>query len=1411
MKKITKKLIGLLVAIVLCISLAPISTLAGSGDNGTDINIDQIKKVSEPLVKVTYNYCDTGATENMGDSEVSAIRSSHSYYDVGVLDGEQIHIAANKYPDRVSARSDPPHFQILVDNTEDVTGQAAYDQQNGIVTLPNVYAGHEIAVIWNCPSDEITELSMRVTQDINRKDEHTVTTPDFVCSSDTDQICIPLTGVSGVSVAQNGVDIPEKDYAIENGMLMINTSVLGGDISINAAGAFPATRGTDKSTITSTRDEKQIYYGYYTKYYWADGNQAFCIDPTVSGTANGVYAISRYLDRNGSDSDKLLIKCAYYLFGGPGYDSVKHGLFGDDADSDTAYALSHVAASYVYCGENAFKGLGSAFINHAKNMVAAIDSQSMPPSGFDAFLYNEGGYSGQPMLSWDYTPVGNIFLEKTSSKPEMTQGNNCYSLAGAVYGVYDENDKKVGTVTTDADGKGRMDGLNAGSYYLVEEVAPKGFALDKTRIPCAVVGGETITIVVLDKPQNDPVGILLRKLDVNSNIAAAQGGASLANAEFTVKYYKGYYDKSNDLNGLKPERTWVFKTNVNGYTDISPNYLIAGDPLYYHSTGDPTLPLGTITIQETKSPVGYLINNELFIRQITPEGIVESVTTYNEPIIKESVIRGDVRVEKWDNETNTNKPQGDATLTNTKLEIVNRSTASVIVNGRSYAPGTVVFAMTTDANGIAGTQGNLLPFGRYELRESKPPEGYQENGVLSRLFDIKENGAIINLNTSGTAIKNDVIRGGVYIEKWDNEIDENRPQGSGTLEGAVFEIVNRSKSSVLVNGASYIPGKVVHTIKTDVDGKAKTPNSLLPYGTYEVREISPPLEGYLAIGVLSRTFQIRENGKMVNLNTSGTAIKNDPIRGDIKGVKIADGDAGRMANIPFKITSATTGESHIIITDRNGQFDTSSSWNPHSQNTNRGTTDKDGIWFGDQDTLNDDEGALPYDDYIIDELLCEANKDKELLTFEIAVYRDSTVLDLGTLTDDYIMVPEIFTTALDSETMINDAHTSKTTTLRDTVYHSGLSVGKLYTIQGILMDKKTGEPLLLDGKQIVSEYTFRALRPSGNITVEYTFDSTSLDGKSIVVFESLMRDGKIVAEHKEIEDEGQTIRFVEPAIKTNATGQAGEKDLDIGSETTIIDTVSYKGLIPGETYMLKGTVMDKKTGEPVLIAGQQITSETSFASEKEQGEVEVAFVFNNVSLKGKEVVIFEQLYFKGREVASHTDINDKKQTVKCKEPRISTNAMGMTGQKELLTAKEVTLVDSVLFMDLVPGIEYHLKGKLMDKETGQPIMVNDEEVIAETRFTPMFKTGKVQVIFTFNALGLKGKEIVIFESLLLGKTEVARHADIDDKDQTVKFVTAAMTPPKTGDDKNVIPLIIIAAAAGVSMLAICIRKKKAEK
>lgn len=1286
------------------------------------------------------------------------------------------------------------------------------------------------------------------------------------------------------------------------------------------------------------------YLSLYTHYFTANGNTAFCLNPSVPSAPTGTYPVSRYLQPGVDDA---LIKCAYYLYGGPGYDSVKHNLF-DDPDSLLAYAYSHLAAAYAYSGNasEAFYKVSPSVVQHLMGVYASVCAQPMPPDGFEAFVYNEADGATQSFVGWNYNPTGHLEIQKVSNNPAMSNNNPCYSLAGAVFDVYDGGGSKVGSITTDANGWGRLEDLPARSgYYLVEVKPPKGFALNNSRISFTIVSGQTVTVKVSDLPQNDPVGIILRKQDAETSAAVPQGGATLAGAEFTVKYYKGLYSDAGQLTGHTPDRTWVLKTGANGTAYLHPDYLVSGDAFYYAGNGDATLPLGTVTIQETRPPTGYLINNELFIRQITSQGTAESVRTYNVPIVPDQVIRGGVAIEKWDFDLNRRAaPQGDATLAGSVLEIYNRSANSVVVNGKTYAPGAVVhtmttdetgaaatandllpygeyeiiektpptgylntgvirqsftirdqciivslktsatviknnvirggveiekwdierdervlkqgdatlegavleiynrsahsvvvegteyapgavvYTMTTDADGWAGTPGNLLPYGSYEIIEKTPPTGYLNTGIIRQPFQIREEGVIVNLKASETVIKNNIIRGGVLVEKWDNEIDAHRPQGGATLEGAIFEIVNRSADSVLVQDVLYGVGEVVYTFETDSTGTAQTPSELLPYGTYEVREVSPP-RGYLATGVLNRIFEIREHGVTVVLNTSDKAIKNDPIRGDLKGVKISDGDAKRLANVPFSITSVTTGESHVIVTDINGEFSTASSWNPHSQHTNRGETDRDGIWFGQLETLNDDLGALLYDTYLIEELPCEANKGYELLSFEVSVYRHNTVIDLGTLTNDHIVVPEIFTTARDQDTGTGNAYTSEKTTIIDTVYYSGLKVGQEYTVRGILMDKETGEALLVDGETVTVEVTFRAPAETGSVPMAFTFDSSAMKGKAVVVFETLYLEEKEIATHADIEDEGQTVTFLDPKIGTSAAGPDGEKVLGVCSEVTLVDTVSYENLIPGASYTLKGVLMDKGTGKPLLVDGKQVVAETTFTSDAASGTVEVVFTFNSAGLKGKTVVVFETLVAGDVEIVTHADIEDEGQTVTFIEPKIGTSAKAENGGKTIPIAESVTVVDVVSYEGLVPGQKYVIKGVLMDKQSGQPLTKDGKAVIAETTFTPTASSGTVEVRFTFDSRAIAGRTLVVFESLECSGVEIAVHKDIQDVAQAVSVAEpeppkdTPKTPepskpvPQTGDDYSIVLWLALAAIALpgllVSTVFVCKKKRRA--
>ena len=254
-------------------------------------------------------------------------------------------------------------------------------------------------------------------------------------------------------------------------------------------------------------------------------------------------------------------------------------------------------------------------------------------------------------------------------------------------------------------------------------------------------------------------------------------------------------------------------------------------------------------------------------------------------------------------------------------------------------------------------------------------------------------------------------------------------------------------------------------------------------------------------------------------------------------------------------------------------------------------------------------------------------------------------------------------------------------------------------------------------------------------------------------------------------------------IGTKATVE-GEKEVDPLDKVTLTDTVSYTGLVPGKEYKVTGVLMDKETGEKLLVDSKEITAETVFVPETKNGSVDVTFIFDATGLHGKEIVVFEDLYRENVLLATHADINDKGQTVKIKNPEIGTKATA-DGKKEI-TADKITITDVVSYKDLTPGKEYKLTGVLMNKATNDKLLIDGKEITAEATFTPKATTGEVEMTFTFDARELTAEtEVVVFETLYRDGIEIAVHADIEDEGQTVKILPlhgSIMTTKVNADD-----------------------------
>jgi len=780
--------------------------------------------------------------------------------------------------------------------------------------------------------------------------------------------------------------------------------------------------------------------------------------------------------------------------------------------------------------------------------------------------YKCGGYiytgEGQDLGQfWAELNVGNAKVKKTTANEIVTNGNAMYTIAGATFGIFSDQNcsNQIGTLTTNENGETNEVEVTAGNVYIKELSAPKGYKLDTTVHSLKVEAGKTAVLNVSDVPKVTETLVDLFKIDMETGKATAQGDAALSGAEFTWHYYDGLYTKDNLPE--KATRTWVTKTVVEKSSDGSIHYVtkladaykVSGDAFYTQNEKS-VLPLGTLTVEETKAPDGYLLDGAYM-------------------------------------------QEGDSTE--------------------------------------------------------------QIKGM--HLTQITEDGELAVLSGSNQySVSDQVIRGGVKIQKRDLETKDTKAQGSSTLKDAAFAIISLNENPVLVEGKLYKKNETVKTIQTGIDGIATTTADLLPYGKYKLEETKAP-EGYLTDGAKEIEFSITENGKIVDLTDESHSIYNQIKRGDLEGVKIGSGTHKRLANVPFKIMSKTTGESHIVVTDKNGQFSTSSDWASHKKNTNVGKTSEDGIWFGTSEP-DDSKGALLYDTYEIEELSCESNKGMKLIpAFEVVVSRNKVKIDLGTLTDEYEKEISIHTTATDKKTGEKVIVAGKKVTIVDTVTLDGLEEGRKYQLKGWQMLKEENAELLIDGKRVESDYTFTADGEKMKVEISYTFDASELDGQNLVTFEELYdlknpEEPVKVAEHKDIDDEGQTVLITERKIliHTTATDKNGKKEMEAGKDLTIVDTVTLEGLEIGTNYKLSGWQMVQEENAKLIIDGKEVTNDYEFTADKENMEVQIAFTFDGSTLGGKQLVTFEELYDmtnpeEPKKVTEHKDINDEGQTVTIKE------------------------------------------------------------------------------------------------------------------------------------------------------------------
>lgn len=661
----------------------------------------------------------------------------------------------------------------------------------------------------------------------------------------------------------------------------------------------------------------------------------------------------------------------------------------------------------------------------------------------------------------------------------------------------------------------------------------------------------------------------------------------------------------------------------------------------------------------------------------------------------------------------------------------------------------------------------------------------------------------------------------VTLTKTSADVKITNGNANYSLEGAVYNVY---KAYVNPNH-DYANDPVIATFTTDANGKA-TLSRKLENGDYVTIEQVAPL-GYTLDKNVHR-FSI--NGKSANLD-----VVDDPTK--IR-LTVRKKDADTNSNVPQGDATLEGAQYRITYTNNDEKIENIVTTNKSGQAVLRNipigvlvTVEEIGVPLGyklDSKVhtyiTTTDTKELEYD-------LIPEDFTEEVMKGQIALHKQYETLDdlaeeQGAEFDIYLKSAGSFdaaketerdhiTTGADGMATTKDlpygtyvVHQSKGGNGRQLVSDFDVSIsedGKVYSYDLVNTQKNAQLKIVKTSEDgVVEGIKFRVTRLEDSYSAEYVTDAAGeILTETLPIYAD--KDGTTKYQYRVEEmDTEETFGYQLPdpqivelsegeivsvsfhnkpvEVGTKATVE-GEKEIDPLDKVTLTDTVSYIGLVPGKEYKVVGVLMDKLTGEKLLVNGQEIIAETTFIAEAKNGSVDVTFVFDATGLHGKEIVVFEDLYRENIKVAAHADITDDDQTIKVKTPEIGTTA-SFEGEKEIDPLDKVTLTDTVSYKDLTPGKEYRVTGVLMDKSNGKELLINGEKVTAEATFIAEEASGSIDVTFTFNATGLHGKEIVVFEDLYHEKVLLATHADIDDEGQTVRIRNPKIHTTATADGKK---------------------------
>ena len=1042
---------------------------------------------------------------------------------------------------------------------------------------------------------------------------------------------------------------------------------------------------------------------------------------------------------------------------------------------------------------------------------------------------------------------GYLKIHKSSANPEITDGNSCYKFEGIRYGIFTDAAcvNNLVVLPLDANGYSQPYELPEGTYYVREEDATpgSGYQTNSTVYTVNVTAGTTSDAPVMcettDVPLNDPLGIQINKINSDGTTTA-----DLSGAEYTITYYPKQYTSVAEIKAdtdpdVKPT-VWVIQTTKRSdgsyYASlrdecIVPNSNSAGAVFGKTHAGNYIIPLGTITVEETKAPAGFTKDgavvssaktgatisgtNNVYLFQFVDEnsavylksGNALSTSLDDETAVTltyaERQINGSPKMEKHDFELNKKAAMGGTSFEGISFEIYCLDD-SVAIGNDIYTKGQTITTVTADAEGNIDV-GMQFPVGHYAVREKAANNYYTMTTGQIHYFNVVEyqGEAFIQYepDTNAVTFIDRVVRGDLSFVKKNSDTGEalayipfritNNTTGEthyiltgadGTYTSAAGKTTNTNANDAVLSqygDKDVIPQSVVDSLAKDAglwfgmgsEGTMTNANDSygsFVYGTYTITELKT--EATRNMKMYTSTFTIDTDGKVLDLGT----VNNVPM--SIR-TTLVDVNEEHFTEAAATVTLVDHVAYKNLDTDKTYTLTGTLYVKDGNALTELLT---EAVDFQPTETNGTQDVTFTFD--------ASALVGKSVVAFEELSLNGEFCAEHKDKNDENqtVVFPGLKTTARDSQTDDHVSNADDSITIIDTVEYSGLHVGNEYTITGTLMDQKTGKAVLDDdGNEITASKVITATESNGTVEIEFQFAGVSLAGKTIVVFENLDYEGKRYAVHADLNDESQTIYF--PSIKTKATDKnTGLNQVKEDNNVTVVDTVTYTGLQPGKTYTMTGMLMSS-AGNAIVSNGRRITASTEFTPTESDGSVDVVFNFDATNgFGGRQYVFFEYLYLDGVRVAAHTDISDTNQIIYI--PSIRTTLIDSeNGSHSSAADQDITLIDTVRYNGVEIGRTYTVTGTLVDKATGKEI-VDDagNKITASAEFTAEKTNGTIDVTFTFSGVSLAGKTVVAYEHMYTEGKEVAVHADLRDESQTEYFPSVHTTATSNDTEDHVV-------------------------